>query len=175
MKSPFLSSAASSMFRRSCFANEGIMQTGIQSLRAGLVVLAILGIGGVGSAPAADRKDETGTITGKVTFRGKPLPGGTIAFHPSRGKPLVGKIRPDGTYTVKDVPVGKVRVTVETESVRPKPKVPSSIPPGSGEPIPKRGKEPKYARIPDKYAKPETSGLTCDVRGGNQTLDLALE
>jgi hypothetical protein len=67
-----------------------------------------------------------------------------------------------------------VPVTVETESVRPKPRVPSSVPPGSADPPRKRDAAPKYVRIPDKYAKPETSGLTCDVRAGNQTLDLVL-
>jgi hypothetical protein len=120
-------------------------------------------------------KDETGMITGRVTFRAEPLPGGTVAFHPARGKPVVGKLKPDGTYAVKAVPVGRVRVTVETESVRPRPRVPSSVPPGSADPPRKKGDAPKYVRIPEKYARPQTSGLTYDVRAGNQTLDLALD
>lgn len=151
------------------------MRTRSQSLRAGLVLLAALGVGGAVPTPAADPTDETGTITGRVTFRGKPLPGGTVAFHPVRGKPIVGKLKPDGSYAVKGVPVGRVRVTVETESVRPRPRVPSSIPPGSADPPPKRDDASKYVRIPEKYAKPETSALTYVVQAGSQTLDLTLD
>jgi hypothetical protein len=123
-----------------------------------LLPLAILA---AALASAEARPDKTGTINGKVTYKGEPLPGGTVTFHPAKGKPIVGKLQADGSFSVKGVPVGPTRVAIETESVKPRPGAP-----------PKGG---KYVAIPAKYRSHMTSGLTCEVKAGNQTFDLVLE
>jgi hypothetical protein len=123
---------------------------------AALLCLAILA-----AAAQARPAKKTGTIMGKVTYKGKPLPGGTVTFHPAKGKAITGIIQPDGTYAVKDVPLGPAKVAIETESVKPKPGA-----------APKGG---KYIPIPAKYASPKTSGLTYMVAAGKQTLDIVLE
>jgi hypothetical protein len=66
---------------------------------------AVMPQGTAGDRPAAD----LGTTEGSIRFQGKPLPGGTVSFHPAKGKALVGAIQPDDTYGIKDVPAGRGR------------------------------------------------------------------
>lgn len=61
-----------------------------------------------------------GTLSGEVTLDGKPLPSGTITFYPAKkslGNPLVSAIT-DGKYSVSGVPVGNMKVAVETTSIK---------------------------------------------------------
>jgi serine/threonine protein kinase len=91
-------------------------------------------------------------LSGKVTYLGKPLSGGTIEFLPDNPKEfvtkvLVGQINKDGTYKGGLAP-GKYRITVAS---RP------------GEPIPER------------YQIAETSGLICEVREGEQSVTMNID
>ena len=118
---------------------------------------------------AADEKAaKTGTISGNVTYQGKPLPAGIITFHTADGKSSVSaQLQADGTFAAKDVPVGPTRVTINTKPAKPKP-------PAEKEPQkPEEG--PKFIPIPAKYADPNTSGLAYEVKPGKQTLDLDLK
>ena len=118
-------------------------------LGAALVVLP-----GGESTSSAQKGEKKGSVAGKVTYKGKPLPGGTITLHVAKGKPIRGSLRADGSYSVKDVPPGQVQVTIETESVK--------------------AKAGKYVPIPLKYADPRTSGLTYEVNKGTQTFHIEL-
>ncbi len=122
--------------------------------------------GGAGDKPATPR----GSIAGKVTFNGKPLPGGTVGFHPEKGKAIVAALQPDGTYAVKELPVGKYRVTIETESA--KPRVKDEAPPKEKE-APKGG-APKYVPIPPVYGRAQTTPLVVEVVEGKQNHDFSL-
>jgi hypothetical protein len=53
------------------------------------------------------------TVKGKVTFNSQPLTVGTVGFV-CDGQTTTGQIKPDGTYIVKDVPVGEATITVTT-------------------------------------------------------------
>jgi hemoglobin len=99
-------------------------------------------------------EDGAGTVSGKVTYKGKPLPAGTVAFHSKDGKAISTKLSEDGTYAAEKVPAGEYNLAVETDSAK-----------GS----------PKYVAIPAKYADPKTSGLTYTVKKGKQQFDIALE
>jgi hypothetical protein len=57
-----------------------------------------------------------GTVKGVVTFLGKPVPKGTVAFHPEQGNAVEAEIK-DGQCAAKDVPVGSLRVTVTAEGL----------------------------------------------------------
>src|SRR5437016_6308627 len=72
----------------------------------------------LGLAARAAENPKVGQIEGTVRFQGKPLPGGTVSFHPDKGKPFVAQLQDDGSYTLKNVPVGAMRVTIETESLK---------------------------------------------------------
>src|SRR5262245_29347011 len=56
-----------------------------------------------------------GKVSGEVKFNNKPLPNGIIAFISSQkgARPAMGLIE-NGRYTVAQVPVGEVAITVNT-------------------------------------------------------------
>jgi hypothetical protein len=125
------------------------------------------------------------SVSGKVTYKGEPVTGGTITFHPkTEGPSPTTTINADGTYTITDSPAGDFTVTVETESINPSKKAPQY--PGAGKaggattssPMP--GSPPtaaagKYVKIPQKYADPKTSTLTAKLGAGKQTVNFTLE
>jgi len=112
------------------------------------------------------------SVSGKVTYKGAPVPGGSIVFRPQSGN-YAGGLTPDGSYSITDMPSGDMTVTVETESVKPK-----AAPTGGmgakmakmASPIPESAKNaPKaeYVKIPAKYADPKTSPLKVTLKDGN--------
>jgi hypothetical protein len=137
-------------------------------LAVGLVLLLSLAV--------AAAKPASSVVKGSVTYKGQPITGGTIAFHPARGKPVKASLEADGTYYAKNVPVGEVKVTIETESLRAKgnPKA-KAKPPDKDKPKDKDSKPPVYVAIPKKYADVETTPLRLKVKGGKQTADFKLE
>src|SRR5437016_6252132 len=57
----------------------------------------------------------TGTVTGKVTYNGEPLPSGIVLFTNADGKGTQeAEVQPDGSYKVERVPAGLARVAVIT-------------------------------------------------------------
>jgi len=76
-----------------------------------LLFLLVLGVAGCGGS-------KKGTVKGKVTFKGKTLPGGEITFHPEKGAAVSGEIGEDGTFEVKDVPVGEAKVSINLTKKR---------------------------------------------------------
>jgi hypothetical protein len=125
------------------------------------------------------------SVSGTVTYQNKILKGGTVMFHTAGGK-YSGNIRPDGTYSITDVPAGDHVVTVETESANPKqvvggryaeqyqgqakeaskrPGAPSSVAPPAE----------NYLKIDSKYADAKTSPLKATLSAGRQTKDFNLD
>jgi hypothetical protein len=113
-------------------------------------------------------------VSGRVTYRGRPLPGGVVTFVSARGLSGTAAIGADGSYQVR-APVGDVKVSVDNRMLR-KAGRPAGYRVGSrpeGEGLhPLTG---TYVPVPDKYASAETSGLTCHVAGGGQAFDIRLE
>jgi hypothetical protein len=122
-------------------------------------------------------------VAGKVTYKGAPVTGGTIAFAAADGSNpgSSAPIRPDGSYVVTDLPAGEMIVTVETETVNPSHK--QSANPGAGKggagrhasmsPPPAGagggGKAPVYVKVPPKYADPKKTPLRATLSRGSNT------
>src|SRR5439155_786714 len=63
----------------------------------------------------------TGTLTGKVSYQGKPVVTGSVLVRSADGSQRVGNIEPDGSYTGLNVPVGPVKLGIDSpEPLQPK-------------------------------------------------------
>jgi len=126
----------------------------------------------------------TGTVTGKVLFRSKPLMGGNVTFFSTTGKRTVtGAIGEDGSYKLERVPVGPVKICVETESLNPRTKtnvprysppkdqtMPDGYAPPSFEELARR-----YIQIPDRYSLEDMTPLEYTVVKGEQDKPIEFE
>jgi hypothetical protein len=131
-------------------------------------------------------KDKNLSLSGKVTYKGEPVTGGSLSLIPTDGKtpPVNTKINGDGTYMIVPPALGKLNVTVETESIRGMKSggpVYANVPKGpNGEDmsdkLPKRdaASQQNYKPIPPKYSQAATSGLSVDIHSGKneKTFDL---
>jgi hypothetical protein len=147
------------------------MRAIIRAVPCGALGLAILLALGCGRGDGVNRG---GKLTGKVTIDGKPVSAGEVIITGTDGKhSMSGRIRTDGTYTVIDPPLGPCKLAVVTSTFK-------DVPPPSKKkgPVdftdPKTGEWPIYVPTPARYEKAETSGLTVEVQGGDQTHDIPL-
>ena len=139
-----------------------------RALPNSLVLAAILipwslGCGG------ADPRPATVPVSGKVTFNGKPLTLGTVAFVPTGSKqsrPATGELDSSGAYKLMTYEPGDgahpgdYKVSVSAfEGANPLDKV-------EGKPI-----------LPQKYYRADTSGLTATIKpdSSSETIDFTLE
>lgn len=110
----------------------------------------------------------TATVAGKVSYQGKPLAWGSVTLIAADGSAHQAGLEPDGSFRLDLVPTGPARVGVSSpdpaprKGQEPNPRVasPPALPPGAWFPL------------PDKFANPQTSGLTVQVGGGPADLDL---
>jgi len=124
----------------------------------------------------------TGTVSGKVTYKGQLVKGGNVTFVSAQGRPSgSASIKEDGTYKVERVATGPVKICVETESLNPARRskaVKYSPPPGQKAPhgfAPGPDTSHLYVRIPPQYKDVETTDLDYQVKGGSQTHDIQLK
>jgi len=118
----------------------------------------------------------TGKVTGKVTYKGAPVPNGTISFVSSSGgkdaAPKSTRTSSEGDYMVKDLAPGDYKVYITTPKKGGAASLPGATDPSLKDMMPGATKS---VEIPEKYAKAETSGLELKVEKGNQTKDFPLE
>ncbi|MFO0875812.1 MAG: hypothetical protein U0840_00295 [Gemmataceae bacterium] len=123
------------------------------------------------------------TVVGKATYKGTSLTAGTVYF--TKGdkdsSPKSGGIEKDGTYKVEELPPGDYKVYVITPKGGSNVGMPMGMPGGKQE-----GSEGmksmkggatgpvQVVEVPEKYGKPDTSGLTTTVKGGKNTFDITL-
>jgi hypothetical protein len=132
------------------------------------------GCGGAGRAPLAK-------VKGTVTYRGEPVKSGTIVFEVPGARPATGKIV-DGqivevtTHDPNDgVPIGQAKIAVFATQAGPSAAAgaagsdPGSYKPGTN--YMDAGAKPA---IPAKYNNPATSGLSKEIKRGENTLELNL-
>ena len=147
----------------------------------GLLVLAV----GCSSGPKRSIKHVD--VTGKVLYKDrdgtyKPVTGGEVTFVTVEGGfSSNGRIEEDGTYKI-NAPVGPVKISVNNQMLRDTTAAAKTGGMGAGK-VPNRPeqfeKDPvqgKFMALPPKYASPETSGLTYEVKNeSNQSFDIKLD
>lgn len=136
-----------------------------------LTVLALLAA--VALVAGCDSGPPTSPVHGKVTYQGKPVTTGAVTFYPTAGgRPAVGSIQSDGTYTLArkvpgdDVELGDYNVTIEAVEV-------SNTQVSEEDLITATAVKPKYL-VPEKYMTQESSDLTATVTEGDNEINFDL-
>lgn len=133
------------------------------SCLAFLGLLTVLLLSGCGEAATK--------VSGKVSYRGKPLNSGTITFFCKDNQVVRScQIGPDGGYAIDNVPIGNAKITVSVPPPPPKMSAEVAKMAPSGDEPP-----PKPVLVPTKYGDPEKSGLTYQVQKGSQPHDIDLK
>ena len=124
---------------------------------AGLLMLPIL------AAVVGCLGEDAGMVTvkGKVTYKGKPVPNGTINFVPDTQRSSYTDIQPDGTYSLKAFPgTHKVFVIAQEDM--------SNRLPEDRNPTP-------ASIVPNKYTHITTTDLVAKVEDKENTIDFDLK
>jgi len=130
-----------------------------------LGLVSLIGVSGCASK---------GTVYGKVTYKGEPVPNASVGLWAAKATESNGATTTkEGAYEVGNLVPGTYKVTVTTTappkggiSQMPMPNVPG------GTPMP--GQE-KYVEIPKKFADQSGTPLTITVTRGRQPLDINLD
>lgn len=127
-------------------------------------------------------------VEGRVTLDGSPVIGGSVTFVPSAGGRPGGAITDDrGRFVIWEAGMkegltrGNYKVSVFKviwKAVKAMPLPEPSLPPGHGSPrmVEQPVGEPEIERyiVPQRYADPDTSGLTVAVTAEAKDLNLEL-
>jgi hypothetical protein len=128
-----------------------------------LLLAVVLSIG-------CSREEQGGIVTGKVSYKGKPLDVGTIVFHPATGGGQLchSLIQKDGTFKLQNqvksemIPPGSYVAVVFADN--------TSIAAMKEDPL-----YPVQPTVPFKFSSPTTSPLKYDVVIGENNFDVNLD
>jgi hypothetical protein len=132
-------------------------------------VVSVLSISLLGLAVCGCGKN-TGNVSGKISYQGKPLPGGYVNFmsEGEQGNFKTSPIKEDGSYSVSALPVGPAKISIQGLAARRLADLP-----GQGGKVEKI--QQKEVFVPDKYGNTDTSGLKYEVKSGSQSHDIELK
>lgn len=134
------------------------------------IILAVAGCGGKGETVVP--------VEGSVEYKGKPVVGAAVTFQPEHGKSATGTTDENGrfvltTYSTGDgAVVGTHKVTIVPINAPSEDKYDPESSAGKldevNEPIQGDDAAPvKSTPIPTKYADPDQSGLTAEIKNGS--------
>lgn len=122
------------------------------------------------------RLPETGaTLEGTVSYGSEKVPIALISVASEKGQ-ASGQVEEVGYYRVENVPLGEVKIGVNTEAMRSQiisQQMAASYK-GPGAKGGSRPKAPPFVSLPAKLQDPETSGITTTIRKGKNTFDIVL-
>jgi hypothetical protein len=158
------------------------MQFRVASLRSFAVGLSGLGLLLGSGCGGGDGLEQRYPVSGRVTYRDKPLEQGTIAFLPTNDqeRPATGTIS-NGEYTLSTIGdrdgalPGNYRVTIASKSADESKHV---IPKYGGQPTPESRRaalKTSKSLLPPKYGQPASSGLTYTVKAESNRADFELK
>ena len=102
---------------------------------------------------------ETAPVRGIVTLDGKPLPSGYVVVPTTRGRMASGKIQPDGSFVLSTYEDG------DGAQVGTHPVIVNEVPPDEFSLDPE-----ERVAIPNRYTSAGTSGLSVDVKPGEDNV-----
>jgi hypothetical protein len=130
-------------------------------------------------------------VTGRVTFRGKPVVSGSVVMLGADNKLVSCPLDAEGRYALNDFPLGTVQVAV----VSPNPNPPLRLPrrllkrrekeiklleekkdvKDSPAPAAPKVDSNKWFPLPKQYELADTSGITTTIHSGDNTFDIELK
>jgi hypothetical protein len=117
--------------------------------------------------------DNPASVSGRVTFNGKPVTSGVVVLVGAGGKASdPGTVQPDGAFSIAKSPAGKVKVAFDNPTP---PRVVNE--PGVANPEAKEQAETaaRYTPTPQQYKNPDQSGVTLDLKAGkNENIEIKL-
>jgi hypothetical protein len=146
------------------------------------LVFMLLALTGCGSG--------TGAVTGRVTFRGKPVVSGSVVIVGADNKLVSCPLDAEGRYAVDGVPLGTVQVAVVSPNPNPRPRLPPAFLihrekernlPENGNvkdspaPVVPKVDSSKWFPLPKPYELADTSGITTTIHEGDNTFDIELK
>lgn len=120
--------------------------------------------------------DTGATLEGAITFEGKPVPLALIIVR-SETATSDAIVREAGRYKVPSVPLGQVKIGIDTDAVRGEivsRSMAQSYKGPDGKATAGPGTSLAFIPIPKKFADPATSGITAEIKKGDNTLDITL-
>lgn len=149
-------------------SNPGLVRLTMATAVCGLVLLCGCSSGGY--------RGPTGTVSGKVTLDGQPVPQGcVVSFLSPAGHVSSGVVGADGKFQLgtkenPNVPVATYNVTVSTPAEKMSQADYDKYMSGEG------GAKPAAASaIPEQFTNPTTSGVSKEVKPGPNTIDIELK
>jgi hypothetical protein len=145
----------------------------------------IIGLAALSFAPTApgcgDGLKPRFPVAGTVSYKGQPVPKGTVSFAPAdgSGEGAFGEIL-DGSYrltthTTGDGAVpGRYRVSITSAEVITPPAAFDTDPNATPEAAVAKAQRTAKHRVPTRYASPDSSGLTAEVKPESNSLDFKL-
>jgi hypothetical protein len=149
------------------------MRPWIVTARVSVMGLLVLALGCGKSIHSTDHAE----VTGKVTYNGQPVTGGSISFVSQEEGAFAnnGRIDESGNYKINS-PVGPVKITIDNRvlrtGIREQAMKGAGPRPGQPDPDPIKG---VYVEIPQKYYQVDTTDMTYTVKAGAQTFDIELK
>jgi hypothetical protein len=140
----------------------------------------------VGCGP---KRNPSGSISGTITYKGKPVNRAILRLHSSSGDKNIVRVpvTQEGTFNTSDIPPGEYKITVEGNKPPPGIQKMAKAPKGKEMDPAKAAKlEENYQKVygtevptiafPAKYNKVESTDLTCTItQGKNENLTLELK
>lgn len=119
----------------------------------------------------------TASVTGSVSFQGKPVGSGVVVFVDSSGRATTpANVRPDGSFEIKTASVGAAKVAYDNLKPPPLPKVkPDSAVANDPEYKLMAEAADNYVATPSKYKDPSTSGIAFELKPGPNECRITLE
>jgi hypothetical protein len=123
---------------------------------------------------------KSATVTGRITYQGKPVIWGSVVLVGADGRCAAGRIEPDGTYRVENASLGSVHVGVisrdplvqnwatnlKASRTRPSAKLFATPPP-----VDRR----RWFPLPQQFEEPTNSGMTLILKKGTNERDITLQ
>jgi hypothetical protein len=127
------------------------------------MLLCLVGAGGCGNRA---------TVSGKVTYQGRPVTYGAVIFVAGDGTARSAVIAPDGSYKIEGLSPGAVKIGV----LSPDPSKGRSAK-RHHKPAPSQDgtQSAAWFPLPTRFEAPSTSGLECTVGSGAVDHDIQLK